>query len=97
MTDKKDETKSQKTENVPQQQSTGERRTMPSDYTISLRAKGGTDRLLVNPGSERVQSMRGFEDTYVDIIDYIVRITHRIWEEKDIGYITTPINTTPRW
>ena len=31
--------------------------------------------------------MRGFEDSYVDIIDYIVRITHRIWEEKDIGYI----------
>ena len=60
---------------------------MPSDYSISLGAKGGTDRLLVNPGSERVQSMRGFEDTYVDIIDYIVRITHRIWEEKDIGYI----------
>jgi len=60
---------------------------MPSNYTISLGTRGGTDRLLVNPGSERVQSMRGFEDTYVDIIDYIVRITHRIWEEKDIGYI----------
>ncbi|WP_420628503.1 ester cyclase [Candidatus Leptofilum sp.] len=65
----------------------GEPRVMPTDYTISLGAKGGTDRLLVNPGSERVQSMRGFEETYVDIIDYIVRITHRIWEEKDIGYI----------
>jgi predicted ester cyclase len=31
--------------------------------------------------------MRGFEDHYVDIVDYILRITHRIWEEKDIGYI----------
>ena len=31
--------------------------------------------------------MRGFEPQYTDIIDYIVRITHRIWEEKDIGYI----------
>ena len=60
---------------------------MPSDFSISLAAKGGADALLINPGSERVQSMRGFEDTYVDIIDYIVRITHRIWEEKDIGYI----------
>ena len=65
----------------------GEPRIMPADFTISLAAKGGTERLLVNPGSERIQSMRGFEDTYVDIIDYIVRITHRIWEEKDIGYI----------
>ncbi len=60
---------------------------MPSDFSISLAAKGGTDNLLLNPGDERRQSMRGFEDTYVDIIDYIVRITHRIWEEKDIGYI----------
>ncbi|MEM7331710.1 MAG: ester cyclase [Chloroflexota bacterium] len=62
-------------------------RTMPSDFSISLDARGGTERLLANPGSERIQPMRGFEDTYVDIIDYIVRITHRIWEEKDIGYI----------
>ena len=60
---------------------------MPADYSISLAAKGGADTLLRNPGTQRVQSMRGFEATYVDIIDYIVRITHRIWEEKDIGYI----------
>ena len=60
---------------------------MPADFSISLAAKGGADTLLRNPGSERLQSMRGFEATYVDIIDYIVRITHRIWEEKDIGYI----------
>jgi len=60
---------------------------MPEDFGISLSAKGGIDGLLLNPGSKRHQSMRGFEDTYVDIVDYIVRITHRIWEEKDIGYI----------
>ncbi|MFV1980809.1 MAG: ester cyclase, partial [Rhodothermia bacterium] len=39
------------------------------------------------PGTERQQGMQGFEDKYVDIVDYIVRITHRIWEEKDVGYI----------
>ncbi|MCY4466313.1 MAG: ester cyclase [Chloroflexi bacterium] len=60
---------------------------MPRDYAISLAAKGGGDTLLRNPGTQRQQPMRGFEATYVDIIDYIVRITHRIWEEKDIGYI----------
>ena len=65
----------------------GEPRFMPPDFSISLGAKGGTDQQLLNPDTERRQSMRGFEDTYVDIIDYIVRITHRIWEEKDIGYI----------
>jgi len=62
-------------------------RPMPKDYSISLGAKGGIDRLLLNPGGKRVQPMSGFEDTYVDIIDYIVRITHRIWEEKNMGYI----------
>ena len=65
----------------------GEPRYMPQDFSISLGNKGGTDQQLLNPGKDRRQSMRGFEDTYVDIIDYIVRITHRIWEEKDIGYI----------
>ena len=65
----------------------GEPRPMPSDYSISLGAKGDANQQLFNPGTQRRQSMRGFEDTYVDIIDYIVRITHRIWEEKDIGYI----------
>ncbi len=65
----------------------GEPRPMPSDYSISLGAKGDADQQLFNPGTERRQPMQGFEDTYVDIIDYIVRITHKIWEEKDIGYI----------
>lgn len=60
---------------------------MPRDFGISLSAKGGTDQWLLNPGARRVQPMRGFEDQYVDIIDYILRITHRIWEEKRIGYI----------
>ena len=64
-------------------------RAMPNSFDISLRdsVRGGTDRLLTPPSSERRQPMRGFEDQYKDIIDYIVRITHRIWEEKDIGYI----------
>ncbi|RII16084.1 SnoaL-like polyketide cyclase [Streptomyces sp. YIM 130001] len=62
-------------------------RTMPTGFEISLKEKGGTDRQLLNPPTERRQSMRGFEDKYVDIIDYIVRITHEIWEEKNIGYI----------
>jgi len=65
----------------------GLERPMPRDYTISLAAKGGTDHQLLSPGTQRRQPMRGFEEQYVDIIDYIVRITHRIWEEKNIGYI----------
>jgi len=64
---------------------------MPRDFQISLSARGGTDHWLLNPGDTqshtRLHPMRGFEDQYVDIIDYILRITHRIWEEKHIGYI----------
>ena len=37
--------------------------------------------------SRRRMAMRGFEDDYPDIVDYIIRITHRIWEEKEVGYI----------
>jgi predicted ester cyclase len=33
------------------------------------------------------QAMRGFDPQYATIVDYIVRITHRIWEEADMGYI----------
>ena len=65
----------------------GEPRVNPGSFEISLRSKFGTDQQLLYPGAERRQSMRGFEDTYVDIVDFIVRATHRIWEEKDIGYI----------
>ncbi|MGQ0603739.1 MAG: ester cyclase [Anaerolineales bacterium] len=58
----------------------------PTDYTISLRSKFGTDQQLLHPGARR-QSMRGFEAKYTDIVDFIVRATHYIWEEKNVGYI----------
>lgn len=63
---------------------------MPGDFSISLDAlrRGGTDTFLKTPPTDaKRQPMAGFEDTYVNIVDYIVRITHKIWEEKDIGYI----------
>ena len=33
------------------------------------------------------QSLRGFDPIYTDIVDYIVRCTHRIWDERNIGLI----------
>ena len=64
------------------------RRTMPTDYSIAIRPGSGSDtwKAADQLGARR-QPMRGFEDTYVDIIDYIVRVTHRIWEDQDVGYI----------
>jgi len=62
-------------------------RTMPADLAISVAAKPGTDVILSADQGERKHPMRGYDDTYVDIVDFIVRVTHRIWEEKDIGHI----------
>ena len=42
---------------------------------------------LMNPGTETRQSMKGFDVDYVDIVDYIVRSTHKIWEERGMGQI----------
>ena len=44
---------------------------------------------LMQPGTEKRQSMRGFDADYVDIVDYIVRCTHKIWEEHAVGLIYT--------
>lgn len=37
----------------------------------------------------RRQPLAGYDADYVDIVDYIVRCTHKIWEEKGIGLIYT--------
>ena len=60
--------------------------TMPKDFNISLRPGYGVDYSVDQRGPRR-QPMRGFDDTYTDIVDYIVRDTHRIWEDQDVGYI----------
>ncbi len=44
---------------------------------------------LVPTGRPRSQSLRGFDQEYTDIVDYIVRCTHRIWDERDVGLIYT--------
>jgi pimeloyl-ACP methyl ester carboxylesterase/predicted ester cyclase len=44
---------------------------------------------LVPTDRPRAQSMNGFDDIYTDIVDYIVRCTHRIWDERDVGLIYT--------
>ena len=69
---------------------------MPVDCRISLDGYFGRNGLGAGfvDGEPRIpehfgpqQSMRGFEKTYQNIIDYIVRITHRIWEDRDVEYI----------
>ena len=42
---------------------------------------------LAAPSGKRSQPMKGFEDQFVDIVDYIVRITDEIWMDRAIGRI----------
>ena len=51
---------------------------------------GGRDiAQILEPQGRPRQNMPGFDPEYVDIVDYILRCTHRIWEQKDVGLIAT--------
>jgi predicted ester cyclase len=51
---------------------------------------GGRDiaDILAPQGTPR-HDMTGYDPEYADIVDYILRCTHRIWEQKDVGLIAT--------
>ncbi|CAN5513403.1 hypothetical protein BH10PSE4_BH10PSE4_35610 [soil metagenome] len=61
----------------------------PSDDKAVLQVERRDFIDLAPENRERVQSMRGFDDCYTDIVDYIVRCTHKIWDERDVGLIYT--------
>jgi predicted ester cyclase len=51
---------------------------------------GGRDiAQILAPQGERRQDIGAFGPEYADIVDYILRCTHRIWEQKDVGLIAT--------
>ena len=62
---------------------------MPDSYDISLQqyTNGRSVRIPENFGM--AQSLSGFDPDYRNIIDYIVRITYRIWEtsQREVEYI----------
>ena len=63
---------------------------MPPDYDISLArytGRGTDDEKRIPDDFGPRQQLSGFEETYRNIIDYIVRITYRIWEDRDVEYI----------
>ncbi len=43
---------------------------------------------MLTEGPQR-QPLAGYEPVYRDFVDYIIRCTHRIWEEKNIGLCRT--------
>lgn len=41
----------------------------------------------IAPDSDEQHDLKGFDPKYKNIVDYILKITHEIWEEKGIGVI----------
>ena len=62
---------------------------MPGGFDISLRnfTQNRAVRLPRDPGP--AQDLAGFDPAYRNIVDYVVRITHRIWEtdRREVEYI----------
>lgn len=51
---------------------------------------GGRDIAdILRPQGPVRQDFPGYDPKYSDIVDYILRCTHRIWEQKDVGLIAT--------
>ncbi|MDB5506429.1 MAG: ester cyclase [Devosia sp.] len=61
------------------------RSAMPTEQVLQVERRDYTE--LAPTDRPRMQSMDGFDDIYTDIVDYIVRCTHKIWDERDIGLI----------
>ena len=54
-------------------------------HDVTLHGKGNLTKILhTNPAPEK-PAMHGFDPQFGDIVDYIIRITHEIWEDRAIG------------
>ena len=42
---------------------------------------------MMNPGPERRMELPGFEPEFVDFPHYIIRITEKIWHDRDVERI----------
>ncbi len=63
--------------------------TPPKSNITTLMDRPDISQINVEAGSGRRQSLQGFDDDYVDIVDYIIRSTHKIWEGRGMGLIYT--------
>ena len=56
---------------------------------LEVRSPAGRTAAELLAPRMRLQALPGFDPVYSDIVDYIVRCTHRIWEEKNVGLCRT--------
>lgn len=62
---------------------------MPVRFDISLQRYTNGRTVRIPDAFGPTQRLTGFDPVYKNIVDYIVRITHRIWEteDRDVDYI----------
>ena len=65
----------------------------PKEQVLQVERRDYLD--LAPTDRPRSQSLRGFDPIYTDIVDYIVRCTHRIWDERDVGLIYSHYTHNP--
>lgn len=59
------------------------------DALPEIRSPYGVPIARLLEAAPRRQDLPGFEPAYRDFVDYIMRCTHRIWEEKNVGLCRT--------
>ncbi|KAA3655756.1 MAG: hypothetical protein DWQ04_33040 [Chloroflexi bacterium] len=64
-------------------------------FDITLQNKGDLTHIL-SANNIDTPAMRGFDPEFQDIVDYIVKITHEIWEERGIGRLYEYYGTNMR-
>ncbi|MFK7801933.1 MAG: ester cyclase [Anaerolineae bacterium] len=56
-----------------------------SKNDLTLHSRGNLTNILSANSAPEKPAMRGFDPKFRDIVDYIIKITHEIWEERAIG------------
>lgn len=62
---------------------------------VTLQTKGDLTTVLSSNGADEA-TLRGFPARFSDLVDYIVKITHEIWEERAIGRLYEYYGTNMR-
>ena len=62
---------------------------MPEDFEVSFQRYTDNRAHRIPDDIGKVQSLKGFDPVYQNIVDYIIRITYRIWEtdQREVEYI----------
>ncbi len=86
MADKKEETIRHEKNRAGSGNGTGDA-AVTTEETVDFKHKGSIIEVMAAAGNGRNQPLDGFLPDYTDIVDYIIRSTHRMWEEGGLGLL----------